>query len=431
MQLAPALAVAALAFSFVGLQDSEPPLDKDRVDALVDQYLELGPRAVGTQWARQREILVSLESLPVLDARAEKDWREDLLERWMEGPQLPSKKKSGQHYLWEEREGGERGKYIVGGKTKKPKGLVISMHGGGLGSGDAGAAASAFGSAVSDRKWLGIFPEVLEKTEHGWTTSGTEEFVLELVDRAVRTYELDRDHIYLCGHSMGGYGTWTLGARHADRWAGLAASAGAPTPLVDREGVFYGIDWGVIPNLRNTRLVVYQSGDDPQVPPDANRVANAEVGKAKAQWGGYEGFEYWEENGYGHDAPPGGFGDFLERIGDAERDACPNKLVWQPVLSWKRQFYWLFWESPVPGEIVVAELVPDENEVRLTAERLGSGFSILLNDGMLDLSKDVVVRLNDKVVFRGKAEPTLASLLLTGVTGDPERTYSARVHVTD
>jgi hypothetical protein len=34
-----------------------------------------------------------------------------------------------------------------------------------------------------------------------------------------------------------------------------------------------GIVDGVIPNLRNVRLAIYQSDDDPQVPPGANRKA--------------------------------------------------------------------------------------------------------------------------------------------------------------
>ena len=42
-------------------------------------------------------------------------------------------------------------------------------------------------------------------------------------------FNVDPKRIYLTGHSMGGYGTWTLGAIHADLFAGLAAFAGAPS----------------------------------------------------------------------------------------------------------------------------------------------------------------------------------------------------------
>jgi predicted peptidase len=44
-------------------------------------------------------------------------------------------------------------------------------------------------------------------------------------------YKVDANRIYLMGHSMGGGGTWKLGSKYADIWAGLAPIAGAsPSP---------------------------------------------------------------------------------------------------------------------------------------------------------------------------------------------------------
>ena len=40
-------------------------------------------------------------------------------------------------------------------------------------------------------------------------------------------YTIDRDRIYLMGHSMGGAGTYYLGGKYNDIWAGLAPIAGA------------------------------------------------------------------------------------------------------------------------------------------------------------------------------------------------------------
>jgi predicted peptidase len=40
------------------------------------------------------------------------------------------------------------------------------------------------------------------------------------------TFNVDNDRIYLTGHSMGGFGTYYLGARHSEIWAGLAPIAG-------------------------------------------------------------------------------------------------------------------------------------------------------------------------------------------------------------
>jgi len=44
-------------------------------------------------------------------------------------------------------------------------------------------------------------------------------------------YQIDEDRIYLMGHSMGGNGTWFLGARYAHQWAAIAPiAAGGTTP---------------------------------------------------------------------------------------------------------------------------------------------------------------------------------------------------------
>ena len=142
---------------------------------------------------------------------------------WEKGRELD--KANGQAFFWEKE---KKGLYIVGGNAKKPKALAICMHGGGAGSGDAWSAHGGYDPALKDLDWLAIYPEVLEKTEHGWTDAGTEEWVLELMECARRTWKIDPNKVFLCGHSMGGYGSWTLGAHHADQLAAVAPSAGAP-----------------------------------------------------------------------------------------------------------------------------------------------------------------------------------------------------------
>ena len=43
-------------------------------------------------------------------------------------------------------------------------------------------------------------------------------------------YKADRNRVYLTGFSMGGTGTWSLGAKYADRWAALVPVASESTP---------------------------------------------------------------------------------------------------------------------------------------------------------------------------------------------------------
>jgi predicted alpha/beta hydrolase family esterase len=411
-------------------QAEEMPLSVKEKKALVAEALELGSRAMGEQRARQLEIFGRFGGEDALTSREDKKWRSYLLEVWVNLPGLPETK--GDNFSWEDE---RKGRYIVGGKSKKPTALMIGMHGGGVGSGDAGSSAGWYSGPAASHKWVAIFPEVLEKTERGWTDAGTEEWVWDLVEQARRSFGVDADHVYLVGHSMGGYGSWTLGGHHADRVAALAPSAGAPTPILDRAtNRIVAIDAGVVPNLRNVPMVVYQSIDDPRVPPDANQFAVAEVAKAKELYGGYEDFMYWEVDGEGHGPPPGGPGAHVDKIQTFVREPIQDVVVWQPTLDWKRQFYWLFWEQPSPRATVIGRIDRETNtvavEVKLRSQKnRGQGLAVLLDERLVDFEREVIVTLDGEEVFRGTPERRLEVLLDTSTSGDPGRQYSARVNL--
>jgi dienelactone hydrolase len=403
----------------VGAQES-PALSPRDQEKLAAAYFAADARSTAGI-GEQRRLLQQLAGAPELTEAESKAWRKKLEKLWTQGREL--EKKAGQAYFWEKE---ERGLYIVGGETKKPKGLLICMHGGGRGEGDAWSAHGAYNHAADQLHWLAIYPQVLEKTEHGWTDSGTEEFVLGLLDAALRTWKIDRDRVYFAGHSMGGYGTWTLGSAHADRVAALAPSAGAPTPVLGSDGKAIDIEEGIVPNLRNVPIVIYQSDNDLNVPPDANRMAAKKLAEAKARWGGFE-FEYWEVPGRAHDVAPGGTEAHLAKIATRVRDAHPQKIVWQPRLAWERQSYWLWWEDPAKGALLVAEADRTLNQVRLECTSEVRGLSLLVDPAVLDPQREIVVLLGDKELFRGRAKRSLATLLATAVRGDPELTFDASV----
>jgi poly(3-hydroxybutyrate) depolymerase len=54
--------------------------------------------------------------------------------------------------------------------------------------------------------------------------------VMEVLKRVRTEYRIDDSRIYLMGHSMGGIGTWALGAKYPDVWAALAPFAGLGNP---------------------------------------------------------------------------------------------------------------------------------------------------------------------------------------------------------
>ena len=402
-------------------QEPDPPSKKEQ-EQLARRYFELdGKTREGRE--EQLAILEQLERVPELSAKEADRWRETLLKLQSKGRKL--EKKSGRHYFWEKPE--RRGLYLVGGKTSRPKGLFVGFHGGGSGSGDANEASSNWSSAASKMGWVAIFPQVLEKTDRGWTTSGTEEFVIDLIDAALRTWDIDRDKIFFGGHSMGGYGTWTLGGRHADRVAGLTPSAGGPTIILSGGEVTDIVD-GIVPNLRGVCVRIYQSDDDVQVPPEANRMAARRLAEAQERWGGYD-YEYWEVPRRGHDLPPGGTKALLEKVRDAERDHRPPELTWQPTIEWKRQYYWLHWENPVPVSLVEASIDREQNAIAIQCTADPAGLSVLVDDVLVDLDRELVVTLAGAEVYRGQPARSLSTLVLTAARNDPALLFDARIPV--
>lgn len=59
---------------------------------------------------------------------------------------------------------------------------------------------------------------------------------LEVLSDAKNIFQPDPKRIYLTGHSMGGHGTWYLGATYPDKFAAIAPCAGYPDLLLYRNG---------------------------------------------------------------------------------------------------------------------------------------------------------------------------------------------------
>ncbi len=390
---------------------------------MVRSFLQIDGKTADGRKA-QREILTRLELVAGLRARDVRDWRKTLEK---EQRRLRTLEDGHRNFWWPDE---ERGLYMVGGETRRPRGILIAMHGGGVGSGDAASAHGSYAPAAAELDWVCISPEVLEKTERGWTDSGTEEWVMDLVDAALRTWKVDPAHVYLAGHSMGGYGSWTLGAHHADRCAGLAPSAGAPTPILDRAtGKVTDLVEGVIPNLRNVRIAIFQSTDDPRVPPGPNQKGVELLGAARERWGGFD-FEYWEVSNRGHGFPEGGVVELLRRVEESVREPLPERVVWQPAVAWKRQFYWLHWERPALEAIVVADLDREHNTIAIQSNGADlAGLSVLLDERLVDLDEEVVITVDGKETRRELCAARLADLLDTSVHPDPALGFAARLSV--
>jgi len=105
---------------------------------------------------------------------------------------------------------------------------IVFLHGAGeSGTDGLKPVIQGLGSAImwSPERWpfLVVIPQKPD-IRHQWEQH--DEAVMAMLARARKDYNVDGKRIYLTGLSQGGYGTWVLGARHADTWAAIAPICG-------------------------------------------------------------------------------------------------------------------------------------------------------------------------------------------------------------
>ena len=61
----------------------------------------------------------------------------------------------------------------------------------------------------------------------------SEKDVINVLEIVLRHYPVRQDRMFLCGHSMGGGGTWTIGGKYASYWRAIAPMSG---PFVLEQG---------------------------------------------------------------------------------------------------------------------------------------------------------------------------------------------------
>lgn len=109
----------------------------------------------------------------------------------------------------------------VGERGTRPA-LFLSVHG-------AGVQAIGQARAYQSKSW-GVLVAPTNRRPRGfnWEDWGRID-ALEVLNLATQKFNPDPERIYLTGHSMGGHGTWYLGATYPDKWAAIAPCAGYPT----------------------------------------------------------------------------------------------------------------------------------------------------------------------------------------------------------
>lgn len=283
-----------------------------------------------------------------------------------------------------------------------PYGVFIVLHGRG-GSGD--KIAPLFGTP--DPNVLMVFPTVLDASEPaGWNTSKSETFVLSILEDVKRAFTVDTNRVYLAGFSMGGYGTWAIGLKHADLFASMSPEAGDNlTPEA-------------LPNALNTPIYLYHGRQDTVVKPDGDIKSAEELGKLKDKYGPFE-FVWKLAEGVAHQ-PPADMKAVLDWVLKKTRNPAPRHVLWKGAAG-KDSFYWLMRRKP--GGLVEAKV--DKNTIEITGD--AEGLELMLSDDLVKLKDAVVVRVEGKEVFNAKLKYSIAALVESAARNDPASIFVARI----
>ena len=115
-------------------------------------------------------------------------------------------------------------------KEEKGQAMFLSVHG-------ASVEAVNQARAYKQKDW-GHLVAATNRRPYGfaWEDWGRMD-AIEVLNDAKKIYEPKGNRIYLTGHSMGGHGTWYLGATYPDHWGAIAPAAGYPDLLLYRGSI--------------------------------------------------------------------------------------------------------------------------------------------------------------------------------------------------
>ena len=339
----------------------------------------------------------------------------------------------------------------------QPAGLIVFMHGGGSDSprtapdrymlaADAGTSkrSTRLGDVFETAGMIGVGPSAPwnEKDSSRWCLPEADDYLADVIRECKQRFHIDDDRVFLMGHSMGGFGAWHQVQRQPDRFAAVIGSA----------GMWSFAHW---PAIRGTTFCIVHGARDAE-----RGVRDRHTDIAYARWG----HRLLEQHGIPHvfkEHPDGhsfGYGkskvlEFLKASRDLRRDpAFPHVVLVSPVgYKSSRSFparhnRWVTLEAAREGTVEYDALqregpghrkdssVEDWSQWRLvheTVKRNGArieainegnnrfrvttlnvaGFTLWLNEAMVDFDADIQVMVDGKVLFAGRLKPSLTTLL--------------------
>ena len=195
--------------------------------------------------------------------------------------------------------------------------LFLSLHG-------AGVEALNQAASYAPKKW-GYVVAATNRRPYGfsWEDWGRMD-ALEVLEIATKKFNIDESRVYLTGHSMGGHGTWFMGATYPDRFAAIGPSAGwitfhsyrftnapAETSMITlmlRRAAAGSDLFSLVDNYRHFGIYILHGSKDDNVPPEQSYMMLERLKPI------HRDLVFYEELGAGHwwDNSPGPGSDCVD-----------------------------------------------------------------------------------------------------------------------
>jgi poly(3-hydroxybutyrate) depolymerase len=193
----------------------------------------------------------------------------------------------------------------------RPFPLVVALHG--LGANEDSMLSPTYKiPALADQHGFIVVAPLGYRVDGGYGAFGgtrrtqlSEQDVMEVIKLVRQQYKIDASRIYLVGHSMGGIGTWALGAKYPEMWAALAPISGAGNPAT-------------VEKMRAIPEIVVHGDADDVVPVDSSRAMVAEMKRLGVE------VKYIEVPGGSHISVPGPNMAAIFDFFDAHRKGQPT-----------------------------------------------------------------------------------------------------------
>jgi len=404
-----------------------PPPAREKLSAQEREFLQAQVRRFFEEPGSRAAVLAALAGNDILPPDEVRAWAAQCLAEARKGPRLKPGDIAfkGRNYagkvhirLWR--------RTAQEADDQAPWPVLLALHGGGLNSGSWRDGGPLFFGLFREHfdRLLFVAPNVLHRRYAEWGGNPLEEeYVGDLLEAVKRTWRVDTDRVYLAGISMGGYGTWHIGGHRADRFAGLVSSAGGLL-IGSAAGSAWG--WGTIGNLMHTPIAFLHGGKDKPAPPWSDAEAAGILTQLGKEYPGCYRHQYRFYPKAGHGLPRNAHAKAVRWIVQHKRNPYPKHILWEPKRAFNRTFYWLRVENPELFTRMEARI--HGNTVHLSTDTIWGGFSVLLNEHLVDLRQPVTVTANGETIFRQRVPATLATVLQSVADRVDERQwYAARI----